>query len=753
MALVSAAITSTTPIQAQTWDGGGADASWETAANWDADMLPTFGVTANITFSSSSTLSSGVNTFLGVGRQIQNLNFGPDVDGALGITLSTAVDNLVDARLTFANTNQNIITVDAGSIGDINIGNPINDTTSLPTVPGSTIQLAGNLTVDHNGSGLLIFTRPISTNGTLSFTKTGSGTFQSNNNNQMSGALNVNGGRVIANGYTTNGDWLNVSAINLGGGTLQYNFASGAGNKFTEKAINAAPATNSGLAFFNPTPTVASTFTLNGTNTLSIGAGANLTVSTLSANVTQLNLFNISRNITGEGNMIVETFNNITSISDNFSRGRVFLTGNNSAWSGNLTIARGTVSLGGNATQNTSGNGTITIGTNGDAFGAGLIFFTSATKTFPNNIIVNPGGFRGIRGSSDLIVTFAGNMTLNGNLTVDHAFSTTDRRINLNGNISGMGGLTVTRTGGSTETTLRMAGANDYLGRTTITAGASLALASTASFTSNVLVQAGGRIGGPGTINANLTLEDTATFYFYAVGSNATTYVPMSVSGTVTLSDNFSVANIVGGSRGEVVNWAQTPDGTYTLISNSSSNLSNIRNFGAANYATIAVVPARYAYFQGTTGLQIVVSSAPPVVSDPYDDWALGLPFDVDSNGDGVENGIAWFFGAESPNSNTSNRLSVGASESGALTLQFDCLNGVDRGGAIFAVQYNSDLTQSGLWAQTEVPGTVGTFTNGVVDFVVTDPDAPGGLLRVTATIPASQAAAGRLFGRVVGQQ
>jgi hypothetical protein len=189
------------------------------------------------------------------------------------------------------------------------------------------------------------------------------------------------------------------------------------------------------------------------------------------------------------------------------------------------------------------------------------------------------------------------------------------------------------------------------------------------------------------------------------------------------------------------------------LIAGTASNLSNILNFGAANYATIAVVPERYVYFQGTTGLQIVVSSTPPTASDPFVEWSLGLPFDVDSNGDGVENGLAWFFGAESPNDNATDLLPLPSTVGGALVLEFDCLSGVDRGDAFFAVQYNNDLAQSELWAETEIPGTVGTFTDGVVDFVVTDPDAPGGLLHVIATIPADEAAAGRLFGRVVGQQ
>jgi hypothetical protein len=38
-----------------------------------------------------------------------------------------------------------------------------------------------------------------------------------------------------------------------------------------------------------------------------------------------------------------------------------------------------------------------------------------------------------------------------------------------------------------------------------------------------------------------------------------------------------------------------------------------------------------------------------------------------------------------------------------------------------------------------------------VVDFVVTDPNPASGLLKVVATIPAGEAAAGRIFGRIKG--
>jgi hypothetical protein len=117
-----------------------------------------------------------------------------------------------------------------------------------------------------------------------------------------------------------------------------------------------------------------------------------------------------------------------------------------------------------------------------------------------------------------------------------------------------------------------------------------------------------------------------------------------------------------------------------------------------------------------------------------------------------VDNGLAWFLGAANKDDNASGLLPEATQATGALVLDFDCLSATDRGAAVFHVQYSNDLGQLDPWAETEVPGTVGTFTAGVVDFEVTDPGAPGGLLKVVATIPAGEAAAGKLFGRVTGK-
>jgi hypothetical protein len=421
-------------------------------------------------------------------------------------------------------------------------------------------------------------------------------------------------------------------------------------------------------------------------------------------------------------------------------------------WLGNLVINRGTASLSG-STADITGTGDIIIGADGGTLGAGLIFNTNTSQTYTNDIVVNPGGFRAIRGNnfntSNMI--FSGAVTLNGNLTLDHSRSIADRRVSLSGPISGNGGLTITRAEGNIGSTTVLSGVSNYSGPTVVKPTASLSISGTGSLASNITVESTGRIGGGGGTTGNLTLEQGANFFFFASGSTPATFNAMDVNGTVTLSNDFSMANIVGGSQGEPVNWNATQDGTYTLIGTTLSSVSNIQNFGAANYATIPISATstivRYAYFQGTTGLQIVVSSTPPVVANPFTTWSGGAAFDADTNNDGIENGLAFLLGAADVNVNANSLLPAPTQSGGALTLTFKMRDLAARGTALLQVQHSNDLGISDPWS-TLVTVPDATENVGGIDFTVAPGTAP--LNNVTATIPAAgNAANGRLFGRV----
>jgi hypothetical protein len=420
-----------------------------------------------------------------------------------------------------------------------------------------------------------------------------------------------------------------------------------------------SPGANSNITFSNPITVRTGGFRTirSGVGAFSAGGDTFYTFSgpmTLEGNLNlHVNSNNSDRRMVVTGNISGAGGLQLTRGNNGFFR----LSGDNSGWSGGLTIAQGTAQILGNAV-NSLGTGPVTIGAAAGATVAVLTFAPEGTGgttvTYTNNITATPGGARTISGSgTNHDITLAtGTITLDGDLTVNHSLSTSDRRINLNGPISGNGGLTITRSGGSTETTVRMAGTKAYLGTTTVAATASLALASTCSLTSNVLVQATGRIGGPGTIGGNLTLDNTANFYFFVGSLTPATYVPMKVNGAVSLDSTFGVASIVGGSRGEAVPWASIPDGTYTLISNTASTFNTISNFGSANAVANVAGSGKTVYFQngggtGGGGLQIVVETS--AVSG-FDAWkaANGNPaggLGDDHDNDGVDNGMEYFLG------------------------------------------------------------------------------------------------------------
>lgn len=787
--------------------GGAAQQLTFQAASGNATLSIDAGATGNISIGWNGAVGSTVGGGIGLGSNLDiihngsgNLTFSRGLTGANGFTKSgtgtmvvsnfptnnfTGAANFNGGRAIFGNSvSPASATGDLGTASAINFGggtleiqtNGVTKTIS----PNISVSAASTLAYNNNGTTnrqLLLNTGSMALNGVLTVQNISTTTTLANvinisrnltgaqnlivetynNINSGTAAANFGLGRVAFGG--ANGSWSGNLIIRQGTAEVFGDSTLGQVNVGTGDIILGETANASGAGFLTASSnsgakTIANDITVRSGGFRTIRGGSDHTY-TFSGNIAlegDLNVHNglffndkymiFTGLISGAGDLTVTK-----GTAGGFTR----LTGDNSGWSGDLKISQGALNLLG--TANTPGTGDIFLGATDDATAASLTFSHAGSLTYTNDIVVNTGGTRTLQGNNaiGINVTFSGGVTLDGDLTVDHTWSSSDCRFNLNGPISGGGGLRVIRSGGNLETTLRMAGTNTYSGGTTVANSASLALASTASLASNVLVQAGGRIGGPGTISANLTLEDTANFFFYAVGSTPGSYVPMTVNGTVTLNNNFSVANIVGGSRGEPVDWNNTPDGTYTLIGSTPSSLSNIQNFGAANYATIPVsatsaVP-RYAYFQGTTGLQIVVSSTPPIAADPFTTWSGGAAFNDDTNNDGIENGLAFLLGAADVNENANSLLPVSTQSGGALTLTFKMRDLAARGAALLQVQHSSDLGISDPWSTlVTVPNATGNV--GGIDFTVSPGVAP--FNNVTATIPAAgNAANGRLFARV----
>lgn len=137
---------------------------------------------------------------------------------------------------------------------------------------------------------------------------------------------------------------------------------------------------------------------------------------------------------------------------------------------------------------------------------------------------------------------------------------------------------------------------------------------------------------------------------------------------------------------------------------------------------------------------------------DLFTGWAgAGVNFDDDTNKDGVKNGVAWLLGATDPSASATDLLPKAPRNADSFVLEFHCLNASDRGTAVLELEYSNDLSQPNSWIAVAIPGEVGTFSDGAVNFAVTDPAPSGGLLKVIATIPVGESAAGKLFTRIKG--
>ncbi len=185
---------------------------------------------------------------------------------------------------------------------------------------------------------------------------------------------------------------------------------------------------------------------------------------------------------------------------------------------------------------------------------------------------------------------------------------------------------------------------------------------------------------------------------------------------------------------------------TATIGSNVAFNSIAISN-------QIAINESRPQLMSGSFTLTQILSQ-----TDPFGTWAASgtLPgtvtFDGDLNGDGVQDGIAFLLGVANPDDDATGALPTASEDgSGGLVLTFDCLALADRGPAQLRVAHSNSL--AGWTATTDVvPDADGTDAGGIVSYVV-DTVSADPLHRVTATIDAAAASAGRLFGRLEGAE
>lgn len=602
------AATSSAEATAYTWVGASSAASWGSSTNWTNNAVPTFDNTADLVFPSSGVTQT--NTALGNNRTVRSLNFGAGVTSPMFVNLQDFSFGSARSLTMAADSNNASITIASNASGNITVGTNSANGTSATNF--GILVLATNLTVDHNGTGILLFNRAITnTNGSFGITKTGTGTMTlssiGSSPNTFTGDINIDGGTLLANGFVPATDMNNASRINLGGGTLLIGNLSGASKDYTSVGLNVgAPST---LAWSN-TGTNSFTLTFSGTNSFALSN--NLTIRGSSTNTSLTNAISISRAITGSGDLTNVGYNNLTSPTNNYGLGRLSLSGANTNWNGNLVISRGAVSFGGSG-SNALGNGTIVLGSTGDAFGAGLSGFVAtnvvpgnSTITFTNPIIVRSGGFRSINIGSDHRFQFTGDVTLEGTLNVNSGTFFNDRVFTFSGNISGVGGLDLTRGIGGA---INLTGSNSYTGATTISNGADVvansasgsAIGDLSAVTISGFNTATNQSGGT---NSRLRIVTSETIGSLAsAGTNAE--VVISTNAVLTTggdNQNTTYSGSILGSGG----LAKEGAGTFTLAGPNTYSGNTVINAGRLELATNGSL--RFAF--GGSGTNNSVSGA-----------------------------------------------------------------------------------------------------------------------------------------------
>lgn len=504
----------------------------------------------------------------------------------------------------------------------------------------------------------------------------------------VTGSTIVGGGTLQVNQATNGlGNSTASNAINLNGGTLSLR-NDGAGNNGTITVGSAANPSGYNVQLTTSNSTInVANLTANTGNTIALGPLTQATASVRTLNVTGANGYSLTLPSLG------------------LSPG----TGNNTT----LNPTTASITIAGNVTNPMTGFGngnfdTLTLsGTSTGNRIQGVISDATPIPEFPLGGLTR--------------VTKIGTSTweLNGNNTNDGLMSVNGGTLLINGDSSGATGA-VTVSSGVLGGTGIIGGSINVTADGSLSPGAnSVGTLTCAALSLGVMADA----GGTGAL-------------IFELG-------PIASSDKIVVTGGLALGGgVLGVSDFNFSALAGLTNGTYPLITGATGVTGTLN----AGDLTGLIGGGKQGELQlSGNDLVLLVSDAG---ADPYADWADGAPFDGDANSDGVEDGLAWFLGAATPSTNATGLLPKSSQTAGALVLEFDCLDAAARGAALFQVEYSNNLT---AWAGTDVPGTVGTFAAGVVDFVVTDPAPTGGLLKIVATIPVGEATAGKLFGRLNG--
>ena len=584
-ALICALVIRSACLAGTTWDGGGANASWGTAANWNPDGLPLFDGTQAITIGSG--FASGTTLTLDGTRYIDSLL----LNTASSFTIATGTGgtlNLRSGNLTRTSSPAVAQTISAGIV--------LGDPTGVAVYSGNW-NIAGS-------TALLVSGNISEAGGSRGLTLSGIGSVRFSGNNSFTGGLTMNNSGTL---YVT-------SDANLGaaGGALNFSGLShlwAQGSFTSNRALNIG---SGGTGFYiDPSQVVEITGAISGNDLLfaglNSGVGGTLILSGSGSNgtgVTQVWGGTLSyRGSVGIGTGILE-----------IAQGGIVELGNS-----NLTRALGNQP--GQVWLSISGSAGFA------AWGADRIVNfggSGATVTWGSATFIPSG-------ASLLLGSTTGNATLDFQNGINLGATTRTIQMQrgtgsgadgeISGVISGSASLNIA-TNGSEGRLLLSNGNNSYSGSTNIFGGELWLSANATSGAGNTVLGSGsaalelGKNGGIDnvslmtaasvTIGRNITVlssnagtatlggvtADASTFSGnITLGSNTTTGHNLNLSavtgGTVTISGVIADPASLTGAKGAIT---KTGDGTVVLS-------------GSNTYAGTTTVSAGVLRLQNSTAL------------------------------------------------------------------------------------------------------------------------------------------------------